>query len=157
MSGRGDDGERYARWVESRPGFGGMRISIYPISSQAHPKLSLRYKPQLVQLEGGTRHLPITDPSRRGIPLSPERWHAMLENDADNDPDAAPVLLDVRNGYEWDVGHFRGAKRPVQESFRETVETNVDATGGGPLAGVRKARSVHWFPYDPVGVVNADP
>ena len=26
MSGRGDDGEWYARWVESRPGFGGMRI-----------------------------------------------------------------------------------------------------------------------------------
>jgi hypothetical protein len=25
------------------------------------------------------------------------------------------------------------------------------------LANVDKVRSIHWFPYDPVGVVNADP
>jgi|AntAceMinimDraft_1070359.scaffolds.fasta_scaffold07728_6 hypothetical protein len=28
------DGERYARWVESRPAFSGMRISIYPVDTQ---------------------------------------------------------------------------------------------------------------------------
>jgi hypothetical protein len=31
-----------------------MRVSVYPANAQAHPKLHLRYKPQLVQLEGGT-------------------------------------------------------------------------------------------------------
>ena len=56
----------------------------------------------------------------------------------------APVLLDVRNGYEWDVGHFRGAERPVQESFRETVETNVEE-GSGPLAGVDKSRPIMMY------------
>ena len=56
MSGRGTDGETYARWVESREHFNGMRVSVYPVNEQAHPKLSLRYKPQLVQLEGGTAH-----------------------------------------------------------------------------------------------------
>lgn len=143
MSGKGTDGERYARWVESRPHFNGMRISVYPTHEQAHPKLSLRYKPQLVQLEGGTAHLPVHDPSRRGIPLNPSQWHDMLGDVIDEKPDA-PVLLDVRNGYEWDVGHFRGAERPVQESFRETVETNVEE-GSGPLAGVDKSRPIMMY------------
>ncbi len=25
-----------------------------------------------------------------------------------------PVVLDVRNGYEWDAGHFQGAARPLE-------------------------------------------
>jgi rhodanese-related sulfurtransferase len=70
----------------------------------------------------------------------------------DEKPDA-PLLLDVRNGYEWDVGHFRGAQRPVQESFRETVETNVadrsatDPNGSnpGPLAGVDKSKPIMMY------------
>jgi predicted sulfurtransferase len=152
MSGRGTDGEKYARWVESREHFNGMRISVYPVDEQAHPKLSLRYKPQLVQLEGGTAHLPVHDPKRRGTPLSPEEWHAKMSDVLDEKPDA-PLLLDVRNGYEWDVGHFRGAQRPVQESFRETVETNVadrsatDPNGSnkGPLAGVDKSKPIMMY------------
>ena len=56
----------------------------------------------------------------------------------------APVLLDVRNGYEWDVGHFKGAQRPVQESFRETVETNVDDVVG-PLSGVDKDKPIMMY------------
>jgi hypothetical protein len=35
-----------------------------------------------------------------------------------------PVVLDVRNGYEWDAGHFLGAARPVEENFRETPRGN---------------------------------
>ena len=27
------------------------------------------------------------------------------------------VLLDVRNAYEWDAGHFRGAARPLEASL----------------------------------------
>eukprot|EP00898_Chlorokybus_atmophyticus_P000342 jgi/Chlat1/1308/Chrsp118S01718 len=30
------------------------------------------------------------------------------------------VLLDVRNDYEWDVGHFKGAARPSVEYFKDT-------------------------------------
>ena len=160
MSGKGTDGETYARWVEKRTHFNGMRISIYPIDAQAHPKLSLRYKPQLVQLEGGTAHLPLTDPEKRGTPMSPREWHERIGDVLAGKKDA-PLLLDVRNGYEWDVGHFKGARRPVQESFRETVATNVDGvTGGnvsdgtthanaretvGPLAGVDKNKPIMMY------------
>lgn len=30
------------------------------------------------------------------------------------------MILDVRNGYEWDAGHFEGALRPNEDSFAET-------------------------------------
>lgn len=105
--------------------------------------MHLRYKRQLVQLEGGTSHLPLHDPERRATPLKPSEWHEKLGDVAEGKPDA-PVLLDVRNGYEWDVGRFRGAQRPVQESFRETVETNVEE-GLGSLAGVDKSRPIMMY------------
>ena len=145
MSGKGTDGETYARWVEKRAPFNGMRISVYPYHEHGHPDLRLRVKPQLVQLENGTAHLPIADTSKRGTSLSPEEWHEMIEK-ANEDPSDKenPLLLDVRNGYEWDVGHFKGAQRPVQESFRETVETNVDDKIG-PLADMPKDKPIMMY------------
>ena len=143
MSGRGREGEAYAKWVESDARFSGMRISVYPMEEQAHPRLALRYKPNLVQLEGGTNHLPLTDREARAKPLSPKEWHENLIKANAGEADA-PLLLDVRNGYEWDVGHFRGAERPVQESFRETVYTNVQ-DGLGPLAGIDKSKPIMMY------------
>lgn len=143
MSGRKREGEAYAKWVDSDPRFAGMRISVYPMEAQAHPRLALRYKPNLVQLEGGTNHLPLTDREARAKPLSPKEWHENLIK-VNSGADDAPLLLDVRNGYEWDVGHFRGAERPVQESFRETVYTNVQ-DGLGPLAKVEKDKPIMMY------------
>ena len=143
MSGRGREGEEYAQWVESDARFAGMRISVYPMDAQAHPRLALRYKPNLVQLEGGTNHLPLTDREKRAKPLSPKEWHDNLIK-VNSGAEDAPLLLDVRNGYEWDVGHFRGAERPVQESFRETVYTNVQ-DGLGPLANVDKEKPIMMY------------
>jgi rhodanese-related sulfurtransferase len=58
----------------------------------------------------------------------------------------APVVLDVRNGYEWDAGHFEGAKRPPEDEFNETPrgsgteEDGVHIPEG--LQGVDPARPV---------------
>lgn len=30
------------------------------------------------------------------------------------------MVLDVRNAYEWDAGHFAHAERPAEEVFNET-------------------------------------
>lgn len=29
-------------------------------------------------------------------------------------PEQRPVVLDLRNSYEWDAGHFVGAERPLE-------------------------------------------
>ena len=53
-----------------------------------------------LQLKGGTGSLPITDASKRATPLQPSEWREMLKNAQ------RPIVLDVRNNYEWDAGHF---------------------------------------------------
>lgn len=41
------------------------------------------------------------------------------------------VVLDVRNDYEWDAGHFQGADRPQEENFNETP-TEVSSSDSIP-------------------------
>ena len=57
----------------------------------------------------------------RGEDIEPERWRQLLRARDDK-----TVLLDVRNSYEWDVGHFRGSQRP---SFREFRNFDLAAFG----------------------------
>lgn len=53
-------------------------------------------------------------PPRRNNHLSPEEWRAQISSDA--------VLIDVRNEYEFAVGHFRGAINPRTDTFTEFRE-----------------------------------
>ena len=54
MSGKGTDGETYARWVEKRTPFNGMRISVYPYHEHGHPDLRLRVG-RVCRRRSGTR------------------------------------------------------------------------------------------------------
>lgn len=45
------------------------------------------------------------------------------------------VVLDVRNDYEWDAGHFVGADRPAEEVFAETPVGESEAEVPQPLQG----------------------
>ena len=95
-----------------------------PLGEHLFPKLRLKYKPNLISLAGGTASLPITNPEARAAPLSPKQWEAMLlqheggEEGSEKKP--RPIVLDVRNAYEWDAGHFEGAERPLEDNFCET-------------------------------------
>lgn len=63
----------------------------------------------------------------RATPLSPSQWQEMLRTaiqpatlaetgsqEAATGITAPAVVLDVRNAYEWDAGHFVGAARPLE-------------------------------------------
>ena len=102
-----------------------MRANAEPSPRGEHlfPKLRLKFKPNLISLAGGTASLPITDPAARAAPLSPRQWEAMLLEEGSERP--RPIVLDVRNAYEWDAGHFEGAERPLEDNF---CETPTDAT-----------------------------
>ena len=64
----------------------------------------------------------------RASPLTPSEWREKLEarkrleTEAPGDTSEGRklLLLDVRNDYEWDIGHFEGAKRPNVDRFRST-------------------------------------
>ncbi|CAA2985666.1 Hypothetical predicted protein [Olea europaea subsp. europaea] len=147
-SGPSKDALAYVEWVREDPRFSDILVQISPASNgHAFPRLKLRYKPSLVQLEGGISHLPLLDQSMRATPLTPSQWRSRLEsvnnNNSSNAVNTHCILLDVRNGYEWDVGHFQGAQRPDVDCFRSTSfglsEPEVMATD--PLATVDKEKT----------------
>jgi len=74
LSGYGGDAVAYADWVTSDPRFAGTRVSVYDAPSHSFPRLTLRYKANLVQLEGGTQHLDLSTPEARAHALSPQQW-----------------------------------------------------------------------------------
>ncbi|KAF8398755.1 hypothetical protein HHK36_014613 [Tetracentron sinense] len=82
----------------------------------------------------------------RATPLAPSEWRKRLEA-VTNVDDASRsylntkfILLDVRNGYEWDIGHFLGARRPDVDSFRSTSFGLYESelTASDPLASADK-------------------
>lgn len=156
-SGPQEDVMAYAEWVKEDPRFSSLYVQVSPsFGGHAFPRLKLRYKPSLVQVDGGTACLPITDPSSRAVPLSPKDWKGKLilaqnsnvlqasigseKEDTCKLMQRPLLLLDVRNGYEWDVGHFKGAQRPPVDCFKSTefgLQYNEDPESD-PLANVDK-------------------
>ncbi|XP_048227139.1 rhodanese-like domain-containing protein 8, chloroplastic isoform X2 [Ricinus communis] len=137
----------YVEWLREDYRFSDILVQISPaFNGHAFPKLKLRYKPSLVQLEGGISHLPLLDPSMRATPLAPSEWRKRLEmvHEVEGMSNSALgskyVLLDVRNGYEWDIGNFIGAQRPDTECFRSTScgVSDAEAIASDPLANADK-------------------
>ncbi|XP_059644788.1 rhodanese-like domain-containing protein 8, chloroplastic isoform X2 [Cornus florida] len=149
-SGPSKDSLAYVKWLREDHRFSDVLVQISPaLDGHAFPKLKLRYKPSLVQLEGGISHLPLLDPSMRATPLTPSQWRNKLEtlNIIDETSKAnlntKYVLLDVRNGYEWDIGHFHGAQRPDVDCFRSTSFglSQSEVITPDPLHSVDKERT----------------
>ncbi|MCO5606785.1 hypothetical protein L7F22_060975 [Adiantum nelumboides] len=149
-SGPNEEVLAYANWVQEDPRFASLYVQVSPsFDGHAFPRLKLRFKPSLVQVEGGTASLPITDPSSRAISLSSREWKEKITQNsicvedlanAGCQPMKRPLLvLDVRNGYEWDIGHFKGAQRPSVDCFKSTeFGLYPEANESDPLANVDK-------------------
>ncbi|KAF0917986.1 hypothetical protein E2562_021683 [Oryza meyeriana var. granulata] len=152
-SGPQKDAVAYADWLRKDHRFYDLLVQISPsLCGHAFPRLKLRYKPSLVQLEGGCSHLPLVDPSMRATPLTPSEWRERLEarkcldvssSEAAGDSSGRKLLLlDVRNDYEWDIGHFQGAQRPNVDCFRSTSfglsESEQEMDSSDPLNGIDK-------------------
>jgi len=75
------------------------------------PRLSVKVKPELVNLGLGEDDL---DPREiTGHHVKPEEFHKWLKDGEDL------VMIDMRNDYEYNVGHFEGAVDPGTANFRE--------------------------------------
>ena len=71
-------------------------------------KMKVRIKKEIVTLG-----VPGIDPGAQvGTYVAPEDWNALLA-----DPEV--LLIDTRNGYEYQMGTFRGATDPQTTTFRE--------------------------------------
>ncbi|GFH14078.1 rhodanese domain-containing protein [Haematococcus lacustris] len=117
----------------AQPLWQGLRYSVWPSpGGHAFPRLRLQYKPNLISLAGGLQGLPVTQPEARATPLKPTQWKQMIAEAQEK----KVVVLDVRNDYEWDAGHFVGAGRPDEEVFAETPVGSSEQDVPSPLRGM---------------------
>jgi UPF0176 protein len=80
-------------------------------TGQAFPKLKIKVRPEIVSLHLGEDDV---DPRHMtGKHLPPKELKKWYENKEDF------VIVDMRNDYEFDVGHFKNSINPQLENFRD--------------------------------------
>lgn len=112
VSGTIEQTDKYMQALKEDPRFASMPIKIDEADGHAFKKMHVRHRNELVNLslEDDVNPLELT-----GNHLSPVEFYEQMQS-----PDT--VVIDARNDYEFDVGHFRGAVRPDIETFRELPE-----------------------------------
>lgn len=107
MSAIQSDAEAYMEWMLNRPLFADLHFKVHHWHEQVFPRVTLKYRKKLVAIDE-TVNL-----DNQGEHVSPEKWKEMLNRQD------GKLVLDVRNDYEWKVGHFEGAELPPCETFRD--------------------------------------
>jgi UPF0176 protein len=108
MSGAMADAEAFMDWL--RQDYPTIKFKIHEIKENIFPRMTVKYRKQLVAIDAPY------DINLRGQYLSPKQWREKLESN----PDA--LLIDVRNDYEWKIGHFEGSTLPPLSQFRDFPE-----------------------------------
>ena len=106
--------QAYMAWFAEDERFKDTEFKIDPTDEHLFPKLSVRYRQEIVALGLGDEDLHPRDLTGRH--LTPVEWREALKAGV---PGEDYVLIDVRNDYESDLGHFRGALKPPLENFRD--------------------------------------
>ncbi len=113
LSGTREACEAYIKAMHADPLTAAMTFKIDEEQSHVFPKLSVKARSEIVTLGLGIED--ISPNEITGKHLTPAEWKEHMA-----DPDA--VILDARNDYEFDLGHFKGAIRPDIGNFKELPE-----------------------------------
>ena len=116
LSGTIEATDVYMEKMEADPRFKGIYYKIDEVEEHAFKKLFVRPRKELVSLnlEDDIDPLELT-----GKYLEPKDFkEALLDENT--------VVIDARNDYEYDLGHFRGAVRPDIRSFRELPQWIIE-------------------------------
>ncbi len=105
MSGAQADTEAYMTWLTSF--LPSVKFKVHTTDENIFPRMTIKTRKHLVALGEPA------DLSKGGEHVSPKQWREMLESDEEY------LLLDVRNDYEWEIGHFEGATLPPLTKFRD--------------------------------------
>ncbi|EGP4989734.1 TPA: rhodanese-related sulfurtransferase [Enterococcus faecium] len=109
VSGTVENTTAYMEAMKADPRFADTMFKIDPSEGHAFKKMFVRYRSELVSLKLEED----IDPNQvTGAYLSPQEFKEAIL-------DEQTVVIDARNDYEYDLGHFRGAVRPDIRSFRE--------------------------------------
>ena len=109
VSGTIEDTQKYMDWMHNDERFKETWFKIDEAEGHAFRKMFVRARKELVALNLDED----VDPLRlTGEYLDPKAFkEALLDEDT--------IVLDARNDYEFDLGHFRGAIRPDIRNFRD--------------------------------------
>jgi len=109
VSGTIEQTDRYMKMMEEHPYFHDIDFKVDQSDQNVFKKMHVRFKNELVNfsLEDDINPLEIT-----GKHVEPIEFFEGLK-----DPNT--IVIDARNTYEYDIGHFRGAIRPEISTFRE--------------------------------------
>ncbi len=108
MSASSEHAEEYIAWMHADSRFAKIPFKLHEWPEHPFPKTTVKVRKNLVAFGCPT------DLTQRGAHLSPTEWRKKLEERTEQ-----TLVLDVRNNYEWDVGHFEGAERPACETSRD--------------------------------------
>ncbi|PWW28315.1 UPF0176 protein [Cytobacillus oceanisediminis] len=143
VSGPVEQTDRYMEMMRQDPRFAKMVFKIDEADGHAFPKMKVRARRELVtlRLEDDVNPNQLT-----GEYLEPKEFYKMLQ-------DEDTVVLDARNDYEYDLGHFRGAIRPDIKNFRdlpEWVRENKEMLGDKKIityctGGIRCEKFSGWL------------
>ncbi|TKD71526.1 rhodanese-related sulfurtransferase [Pseudalkalibacillus hwajinpoensis] len=112
LSGTIEDTQKYMDMMHADERFADLFFKIDEATEHPFKKMHVRYRDELVTLRLEDNHNPN---EVGGKHLKPAEWReAMLQEDV--------IILDTRNDYEYDLGHFRGAIRPDIQNFRDLPE-----------------------------------
>ncbi|SIS64419.1 oxygen-dependent tRNA uridine(34) hydroxylase TrhO [Alicyclobacillus vulcanalis] len=89
--------------------FSDMLFKVDPSDGHVFPRLSVKRKAEIVHFGVSGAPKPWEKTGQR---LSPKAWYEMLGRED-------VVVIDGRNDYEYEIGHFEGALRPEVSTFRE--------------------------------------
>ena len=143
VSGTIEQTNKYMKDLKNDSRFKDIKFKIDEASEHAFDKISVKVKKELVNLslEDDINPLELT-----GTYLKPKDFYqAMLDENT--------VVIDARNDYEYDLGHFRGAVRPNIRNFRDLpnwIKENEEILEGKKIltyctGGVRCEKFSGWL------------
>ena len=100
--------QEYMEWLHSDLRFSTISFKIHAAAEHPFPNTTVKYRRQLVAIDCDV------DLSDVGEHVSAQQWKEMLAH-----REEGTLLLDVRNDYEWEAGHFEGAELPKLDTFRQ--------------------------------------
>ena len=143
ISGTTEQVDTYIEYMDQHPLFHGMVFKSDEADDHAFIKMHVRVKPELVnfRLDEDVNPKEIT-----GQYLEPAEFYERLQ-----DPNT--IVIDARNDYEHDVGHFKGAIKPNIHNFRELprwIQENKELFEGKRImayctGGVRCEKFTGWL------------
>ena len=112
VSGTIEQTDKYKDYVHSLEGFEDLWFKEDEADGYTHPRMSIKFRNEIVSLNLEDDFSPL---ETTGKYLEPKEFkEAILDENT--------IVLDTRNDYEYDLGHFKGAVRPDIKSFRELPE-----------------------------------